>query len=106
MGLIVSVYRNSGTDCTNGGVTARSTHLTLTNVDGPFQPTPDAPAAKLVLRSTGNLTVVPDGLEGKWTMFGGNFVYTSDSRFSKAVETLGGTKAGGYPIAVHDRVEF
>jgi hypothetical protein len=42
------------------------------------------------------LRVVPKSLldSGKWTMFGGNFVYTSDSRFPS-----------NSPIAVHDRVE-
>lgn len=40
---------------------------------------------------------VPVCVKGKWTMNGGNFVYTSDSRF--------GRKYGHQPIAVHDRVE-
>ena len=39
---------------------------------------------------------VPRG-EKRWTMFGGNFVYTSDSRFGK--------KYGHSPVKVHDRIE-
>ena len=37
------------------------------------------------------------GTEGKWVMFGGAFVYTSDSRFTREVSRQ--------PIPVHDRVE-
>ena len=39
---------------------------------------------------------VPEG-ETRWCMFGGNFVYTSDSRFSE--------QYGDSPIKVHDRIE-
>lgn len=35
--------------------------------------------------------------KGKWIMFGGNFVYTSDSRFSEY--------CGDRPLPVHDRIE-
>jgi len=45
---------------------------------------------------TGRLRAVPKKLkdEGVWYMNGGNFVYTSDSRFP-----------ADYPIPVFDRVE-
>jgi hypothetical protein len=39
----------------------------------------------------------PVTLEGKHSMFGGNFVYSSDSRFAR--------QYGRQPIHVHDRVE-
>lgn len=40
---------------------------------------------------------VPSNLDKeKWSMFGGRFVYSSDSRFSQIC---------GYPIGIHDRVE-
>lgn len=35
--------------------------------------------------------------EGKWVMFGGNYVCTSDSRFSEW--------CGSRPLPVHDRIE-
>jgi len=44
----------------------------------------------------GQLNFVPEGVEG-WSMMGGNFVYTSDSRFSRLY--------GHAPVAVHDRFE-
>jgi hypothetical protein len=37
-------------------------------------------------------------------MFGGAFVYTGDSRFTAAVESLSGYNHS-FPVALHDRVE-
>lgn len=105
MGLRISVYRDDLPDCTKGGVTSRRSDLTVVNVDGPFEPTADAPAVMLF---HGNIKtalpkLVPVGLEGKWTMFGGNYAGTSDSRFADAVERLCGVRANIVPV--HDRVE-
>ena len=121
MGLTVSIYRaaradRSGdrlklddVDCTNGGVSSRVARLTLTNVDGPFEPNPDAPAALLIKGNmAGAVRIVPQGPEGEvipgWLMFGGNYAGSSDSRFHEAVERLGGPRFGG-PVAIHDRIE-
>jgi hypothetical protein len=118
MGIIVDVYRSfrenddflEVTDCTNGGVTNCETgvhKLTLVNVDGPFDPTPTRPAAWLVPGNVGgSAKIVPhDEYTNKtWTMFGGNYAGTSDSRFTEAVEKItGATFYGAVPI--HDRVE-
>jgi hypothetical protein len=46
---------------------------------------------------------VPYG-ETRWTMFGGNFVYTTDSRFNEAIERITGKYFHG-AIKLHDRVE-
>ena len=108
MGLLVDVYKNGKYDCTNGGVSARNIKgLCLTNVDGPFDPSDDYPAAKLVKTFTGFSTIVkviPEEAEGKQTMFGGNYAGTSDSRFSEAVEKIVGGRFYG-AVPVHDRVE-
>ena len=99
--LPVEVLSNSRFgDCTNGGVTARMPerlvvecsdgHITLEDVvdrgytvlvlkDKPFA------HAKPALKVEG---------EKRWTMMGGNFVWTSDSRFPWDA-----------PVAVHDRIE-
>jgi len=108
MGLLVDVYKNGKYDCTNGGVSARNIKgLCLTNVDGPFDPSDDYPAAKLVKQTFGHgssVKVIPEEAEGKWTMMGGNYAATSDSRFSdKIEEMLGHGFYGAVPI--HDRVE-
>jgi len=108
MGLLVDVYKNGKYDCTNGGVSARNIKgLCLTNVSGPFDPSDDYPAAKLVKQTFGfgsSVKVIPEEAEGKWTMMGGNYAATSDSRFSdKIEEMLGHGFYGAVPI--HDRVE-
>jgi hypothetical protein len=43
-----------------------------------------------------HLRAVPAG-EDRWLMFGGNFIWSSDSRFRNEVSE--------YPIPVHDRIE-
>ena len=105
MGLNVSIYRSGDYDCTNRGISAKPKGLCLVNVDGPFNPTPDYPAARLVRRGrVGNVVVIPEGKDDSGVMFGGNFAYCSDARFGDAVQLLSGYEFG-FPIAIHDRVE-
>jgi hypothetical protein len=73
-------------------------------VEGPFEPTENAPAVKLIKRIYGNVVCVPVGLEDKWTMAGGAYIETCDSRFTEAVRALSGY-VFGFPVALHDRVE-
>ena len=107
-GLIVHVLRPAdGRDCTNRGVSARFTDFTVVDaeISGPFEPSADRPELRIVRRVIGGkpyLHLVPAAFldeEGKQTtqsMFGGNFAYTSDSRFCEVAE---------YPLPIHDRVE-
>ena len=106
MGLRVDVLRRAGrqNDCSNNGVTARFTTLTLTNVDGPFEPNDNAPAAQLERSRGGHLRIVPDEVRGRMSMMGGNYV-TGDDRLSEAASRLLGSAQFFYPIPVHDRVE-
>ena len=106
MGLIVNVYKDhSAYDCTCNGVTNRFESLCVINVDGPFEPTEDCPAVTLEHGTIPGIAVLkPVEAEGKWTMFGGNYAATSDSRFSDAIEALIGHRFYG-AIPVHDRVE-
>lgn len=105
MGLIASIYKSGLGDCSNDGVSAHYDKVCIVNVPGPFKPTDDMPAVRLVKREhVGNVVCIPVGLEGKWTMFGGCYVETSDSRFHEAVRQLSGYKFG-FPVALHDRVE-
>ena len=100
MGLRVSIYRDSGSDydCTNGGISSKFTELTLINVPGPFDPTPNAPAAVLESGASARIVPVfkPEGTLGP--MFGGNYAASSDSRFRKAAGIYGA-------VAIHDRFE-
>lgn len=104
MGLIAQIYDSPLGNCSNDGLSAKHKKVCVTNVDGPFEPTPDAPAVRLVKGRAGNLVCQPVDLENTWAMFGGAFVYTSDSRFGDAVRELSGYNHG-FPIALHDRVE-
>lgn len=108
MGLNVNVYRNGGTDCTNGGASARANRLCLVNVPGPFEPTEDCPAAKLIMAEPieGNkiLRIIPLEVETRWTMFGGNYGASSDGRFAEKCKELLGFRFYG-AVAIHDRVE-
>ena len=99
-GLVVNVLRNTLGDSTNGGVSATNDTFVLTGegVDCQvFTPSEEMPELVLFTRMMGDteyLHAVPKELEHRHTMFGGNFVYTSDSRFPS-----------NQPIKIHDRVE-
>jgi hypothetical protein len=78
--------------------------ITLVNVEGPFEPSENAPAAKLVAGYGKTAIIVPaddefDGVQ----MSGGTFASTSDSRFQRAVEKLVGVSH--VAVAIHDRRE-
>jgi len=97
-GLLVSTFRSPGSEATMGGLSSKHDKFIITGPDIPgiFEPGDDAP--ELVLdQIRDHLFVRPPfkpapGNVG-W-MFGGNFVFTSDSRFPI-----------DYPLPVHDRQE-
>lgn len=97
--LPVTVYRNDGPDCTLGGV---SSHYGKTLVvpceDGHITEEDLARDPDYIVMKVGEKggarNFVPADATG-WMMFGGNFVYTSDSRYSRLY--------GIHPMAVHDR---
>ena len=92
-----------GADCTNNGLTSRVEHGLIVGADYPTGTAcADCPAFLLRERTIGQATYlhvipadIPEGEEGftSW-MFGGNFLFCSDSRFPSP-----------YPIPVHDRRE-
>ena len=109
MGMIVHVYRNDLGDSTAGGISSTAKQLCLTNVEGPFEPSEDSPAAVLVMAEPIGgrkiLRIEPADAGDKWTMFGGNYGGTSDSRFGdKCRELLGQSWYGA--VAIHDRIEW
>jgi hypothetical protein len=109
MGLLVGIYRNTYNSKNNifGGYD----EVVVTNVEGPFQPRPYVPAARLAQNLLGNPIVVPDmewfhennmfeDVTSDRMMNGGAYAATSDSRFGDAVRAL---NANGYcAIPVHD----
>jgi hypothetical protein len=118
-GLTVSIYK-SEPNCSAGGVSSYCDRLTIvgtvdrrTNPGNKtvvaldkdsqvFEPRPDAPAAVLVRRAPmGGREIVhvePLDLPEGHCMNGGDYVATSDSRFSKLIGFYGA-------VALHDRVE-
>ena len=99
--LRIEVYRdNSKYDCTNGGISSRYDSLLIECEDGYIDIDENNPPENLVVmkeRVIGGRTyyrLEPYNTNGKWHMMGGNFAYTSDSRFPF-----------DYPLPIHDRVE-
>lgn len=110
-GLMVFVLRDAGgADCTNGGASSKFARFILVDESGEFMdgnswvfsPKPDMPLLRLLPGHLGgaaerrDFRAVPEPPPGKRgePMFGGNFVFSSDSRFP----ALG-------PIPIHDRWE-
>jgi hypothetical protein len=116
MGIHVNIYKQAreedtwlgAVDCTMGGESSYAMGFTVVNAEGPFEPCEDYPAAELVMKEVGGgrkiLRLIPVSKKEKWTMFGGNYASTSDSRFSELCEKLLGATFYG-AVAVHDRVE-
>jgi hypothetical protein len=103
MALLVDILRPS-TDSTMGGVTSHRFHRTTAILIGMEGSVPDGEVGcedvvlTLVTRKIGGETYFhaePVERNGR-PMFGGNFVYSSDSRFRAVC---------AYPIPVHDRFE-
>ena len=105
-GILVNVFENGNYDCTNNGVTFFKKEFILIGENGedfncPFKVAEDG-SNILCLRQMKNgykFAVPFDTIRNankhrNGPMFGGNFIYTSDSRFPN-----------NYPIPVHDRWE-
>lgn len=113
MGIYVDIYKANGMDCTNGGQSSYVKGFCITDINGPFEPTREYPAAKLIKQKFSfgaSLKLVPESkLDYGRTMFGGNYAATSDSRFGdKCREIMGkdlGNVYGLGPVPIHDRVE-
>ncbi|MET3176820.1 UNVERIFIED_ORG: hypothetical protein ABIB52_004698 [Arthrobacter sp. UYCu721] len=107
-GIIALIYRDSlGIDFSNRGISAQVTEVTVIGpgLDRIFPASEERPAVQLVTRESfhGGTTIhaVPVTAEGEpapWYMFGGTFIFSSDSRFRRA--------AGHYgAVPLHDRQE-
>ena len=100
--LTVEVYKNSFGDCTNNGVTSDTSQTFVVPCEsGPItEEGLDAYGAVYVILVPGKagnrMHLKPYGVS-RHTMFGGNFVYSSDSRFKETY--------GSNPVHVHDRIE-
>ena len=100
-GMLVDVYKSGDYDCTLNGVSSKVTSMVLIGEGVPeiFTPSEKSPAIYLSHGQTGDLIAVPRNVAigNEWGMFGGNFLWTSDSRFRQGVSPS--------PIRIHDRIE-
>jgi hypothetical protein len=105
MGLLVNVYKNCGME--RRDIPRQANYLCLVNVDGPFSPNPEAPAAMLLPDGPGRVMIMPAVLceNGEYIkdprncIMGGNYAAFSDSRFHEAVKAIiGGVSYGAVPI--------
>ncbi|APD18240.1 hypothetical protein SEA_HAMMY_77 [Mycobacterium phage Hammy] len=121
-GLRLNVFRWSLGDCTNGGVSAAASHLTLVGYVKPgekavrdlparsqvFPVNADAPAVVMVesnLRGAlPHLVPLAEYEAGKWLMSGGNHA-GGDSRFGDLIASVFDGPKCVATLPVHDRIE-
>ena len=100
--LTAEVYRSSLGDCTNNGISSYARELYILDTQkGPFEPDDIRQCVYIEKREIMGREYVnckPAYCRKHWYMMGGNFLYTSDSRF-KDITGI------SYPIAIHDRYE-
>ena len=101
--FLAYVYRNAYFgDTSNGGVTAKHGQVVVAEPDEDVSGSGDLPVLRIERRvNFGDVILVPDVRPPNTThagpMFGGSFVWSSDSRFRDRVSAS--------PVAVHDRFE-
>lgn len=101
-GLRADIILPARGDSSNGGLSSKVTEVTVVGPGVPeiFEPSEDAPAVEIVTEypvGRPMLRAYPlDREKGEWFMFGGGFIYTSDSRFSRLY---------GGPVKLFDRTE-
>ena len=98
----ITVYTSGGIDCSASGVSY--THRDKLVVEHPrgHISEEDVKQRGYAILEVERREQFPDVLRpvsgrGHWTMFGGNFAYSCDSRFAELF--------GHSPIAIHDRIE-
>ncbi len=100
--LTAYVYRDCLGDCTNGGISSTRRELyILSKEKGPFEPKDIRDCVYIEWREVGGEEYIncrPAYFKKRWYMAGGNFLYTSDSRFKEITKSK-------YPISIHDRYE-
>ncbi len=96
-GIRVSVYRSGTEDFTNSGISSKYDELLIIGegID-PVSEETDLQKVVELKNILGHYFVKPINIE-KHSMMGGNFVYCCDSRFREIC---------GYPIPIHDRIEY
>lgn len=96
-GLIADIYRGNYNSAQNVLNNKKTVVVIDDQIDEIFSPSEDHPAVRLVRRNIyGKPYIHAEPIEHGCYMFGGSFIYTSDSRMREI---------NAYPIPLHDRVE-
>ena len=98
-GLTADIYRSKYSKCKLNKLN-NFEHVTIVDdeIDEIFAPSESAPEVRLIKRNiNGNTYIHAIPAEKGCYMFGGSFIYTSDSRVRSINK---------YPIPLHDREEF
>lgn len=111
--LRLEVYRAAdGRDCTSGGISGRVRELLVPCAEGPVDYDPENPPENLCavksreVAGVLTLRLVPASLSGRWTMFGGNYATTGDSRFGEMLaRQFGPAFLFNHVLPIHDRTE-
>lgn len=92
--LSCEIFKSNLGDCSNGGISSKYNEVYLIHPEGNMEVEDDDPRlVELVKRELfggeKHWYIKPYEKEksGKWWMFGGTFIYSSDSRFSEYCET-------------------
>lgn len=102
-GILGFIYKTEGMDCTKNGFSSKDykCHVFAEGMEGNYSEAECADVDYLVIVKgpMNTLRAVPKSLldSNTWVQFGGNFVFSSDSRFAKL--------NNGSPIKIFDRVE-
>jgi hypothetical protein len=107
MGLLLFVYRWAGRERSDNISDAIDT-ICVVNVSGPFEPSSDAPAFRLIDSYKGYPALVPvapppKGFRGP--MAGRNYAGANNSDWVAAVSAITGGPAYGVLVSIHDHFE-
>ena len=114
-GITIDIFKAKQQSFSNGGVTtewdeAIAVSQLLPRLDDGIRPGSQGPQQMPILRLVadkhGRAILVPRDLldQHRWTMFGGCFGWSTDSRFREAVRLLTHSSVD-FPVPIHDRVE-
>ena len=98
-----NVFRSKYGDCSNNGISNRFSEILIPckegwiEVDSENLPENFCEVGYTTYGEKKYINLVPKSAGGKWTMFGGCFAWSSDSRFREYVSEQ--------PVQIHDRIE-
>ena len=100
-GITANVYKDGKGDCTNGGISSGRNSLIVICDNGPTEASDIRDCVYIDKQGIGRneyIKAKPLYCPDRWYMAGGNFLYTSDSRFREITGI-------SYPVSIHDRYE-